>query len=492
MGAAESFISILEQINDVNVSSGSYYAEDSISPNELELRISVDGCGNIALPLSSDTIQKMLAATEPAKFGLRDQTLYDKDVRDTNEISAEKINISYNVNKFSSILDNIRNKLGLSEDIYLTPHLHNILIYSKGQFFAQHQDTEKLNGMLATLVMVLPSPHIGGALKIQHYGEEVECKSENINSANIKFIAFYSDCQHELEKVLDGYRVVVTFNLVAESRAGIAEKEIDAITMHKAALKEVMLNTLKEYEAYSYAPIPFITYLLNHQYTKHGLSWSLLRGADQLRAELIKRAAKDADCEVLLALIEAREIWSADGGYDYGDSNEDAEPQDLIDTEINVVHVIDINSKVVQYDQYIREKAVCYHLPNEEFKPFETEYEGYMGNYGNTVDYWYHRAAIIIYKKSDSFALSFLNDPNTVIQALLNESSAAAIKLQLEKLWLHWSKHQHKLIDLRLLLELAILVNDHSVAETILQHCSSASMLNGANDLICKLFSHYG
>lgn len=490
MGADKRFISILEKINDEDVHSGSYYAEYSLDPRELELSISINGCGNITLPISADTVEKMLTVTEPAKFGLRDQTLYDKDVRDTNEISANKISISYNDTKFASILDNIRDKLGLSEDVCLKPYLHNILVYSKGQFFVEHQDTEKLNGMLATLVIVLPSPHIGGALKIKHYGEEVECKSENINATDIKFIAFYSDCQHEVERIVDGYRVVATYNLIAESSAKIAEREMNVIKMHQATLKEAMLDTLKEYDAYSYAPIPCITYLLNHQYTKHGISWSLLRGADKLRVELIKKAAEDEECEVLLALLETRETWTTDGGYDYDDSNKDPEPEDLVDSEIDVVHAIDINSKIVKYDQSIREKAVCYHLPNEEFKPFETEYEGYMGNYGNTVDYWYHRAAVIIWKKSDNFALSFLNDPNSVIKSLL-EVRGADIKTQLEKLWLHWSERQCTLIDLKLLLELAISVDDSSVAERILQYCSNISILRGANDLICKLFQHY-
>lgn len=491
MSVDEKFIKTLEQINDVDVKNGSYYAEGIINPKQLELCISVNGCGNISLPLSGDTIKKMLAATEPAKFGLRDQTLYDKNIRDTNEISADKINISYNANKFSSILDSIRNELGLSQDISLTPHLHNILVYSKGQFFAQHQDTEKLDGMLATLVMVLPSPHIGGALKIKHYGEEVECKSENINNADIKFIAFYSDCQHEVKEILDGHRVVVTYNLVAESKVSLTEKKIGVDTAHKEALKEAMLNALMEHEVCSYASIPSITYLLNHQYTKHGLSWNLLRGADKLRVELIKMAAQEAKCDVLLALIETRETWTTEGDYYYGADNDGAEPEDLVDSEIIVVHAIDINSKVVVYNQSISEKTLCYHLPNDEFEPFDTEYEGYMGNYGNTVDYWYHRAAVIIYRKSDSFVMNFLNDSNSSMKSLLDESKLDR-KIQLEKLWPYWSDYRHELINLGLLLELAIIVDDSSIAEKILQHCSSASILKDVNQLICKLFAHYG
>lgn len=113
----------------------------------------------------------------------------------------------------------------------LKAELHNILIYSKGQFFAQHQDTEKLDKMIATLVMVLPSPHIGGALVVEHYGNSKQFKSENINNDDIKLFAFYSDCRHEVTKILDGYRVVVTYNLTVNSC--ITSKDADKIEIAK-------------------------------------------------------------------------------------------------------------------------------------------------------------------------------------------------------------------------------------------------------------------
>lgn len=60
------------------------------------------------------------------------------------------------------MLNYMREQLGLAEDTILRPHLHNLLIYGPGQFFKPHQDSEKLDGMVATLVIILPSPHIGG------------------------------------------------------------------------------------------------------------------------------------------------------------------------------------------------------------------------------------------------------------------------------------------------------------------------------------------
>ena len=36
--------------------------------------------------------------------------------------------------------------------------------------------------------------------------------------------------------------------------------------------------------------------------------------------------------------------------------------------------------------------------------PYQSEYEGYMGNYGNTLDRWYRRAAVVMWPLDRAFA----------------------------------------------------------------------------------------
>lgn len=50
----------------------------------------------------------------------------------------------------------------------MTAHLYKLLVYEKGGFFLPHRDGEKLDRMVATLVIVLPSIHEGGALILSH------------------------------------------------------------------------------------------------------------------------------------------------------------------------------------------------------------------------------------------------------------------------------------------------------------------------------------
>jgi 2OG-Fe(II) oxygenase superfamily len=50
----------------------------------------------------------------------------------------------------------------------VTATLYNLLIYDKGSFFVSHRDTEKAPGMIATLVLTLPSQPEGGELVVRH------------------------------------------------------------------------------------------------------------------------------------------------------------------------------------------------------------------------------------------------------------------------------------------------------------------------------------
>lgn len=61
----------------------------------------------------------------------------------------------------------VRNDLGLG-DLKLKAHLYKLLVYEKGSFFLPHKDGEKLDGMVATLVVALPAIHAGGELVVSH------------------------------------------------------------------------------------------------------------------------------------------------------------------------------------------------------------------------------------------------------------------------------------------------------------------------------------
>ena len=117
------------------------------------------------------------------------------------------------------MLDRIRRDLGLAAGCRLKAALHNLLIYGPGQFFLAHQDSEKTDHMIGTLVVILPSDFTGGAIVVEHQDQRVSFRG---SGGQLTFIAFYADCHHEVRPVKDGYRVVLTYNLLVDGETSTA------------------------------------------------------------------------------------------------------------------------------------------------------------------------------------------------------------------------------------------------------------------------------
>jgi hypothetical protein len=48
---------------------------------------------------------------------------------------------------------------------------------------------------------------------------------------------------------------------------------------------------------------------------------------------------------------------------------------------------------------------LCASTPSGDLDPYSSEYEGYMGNWGNTLDRWYHRGAVVVWPRSRAFVV---------------------------------------------------------------------------------------
>ena len=86
---------------------------------------------------------------------------------------------------------------------------------------------------------------------------------------------------------------------------------------------------------------------------------------------------------------------------------------------------------------------VCAATPTRSMTPYETEYEGYMGNYGNTLDGWYRRATVVVWPKEKSFAARAEAVPAWALRTLLDRIDAGdlvgarADAASLEPYWRH-------------------------------------------------------
>jgi hypothetical protein len=377
------------------------------------LQLEVSGVGPVRLPVRAPLAKKLIAVARPAMFGRGEETLTDDGVRDTWELTPEQITLGGPgwTALLDGALEHFRDELGLPRNALLRAEPHAMLVYGKGQFFLPHQDSEKHDEMVGTLVVSLPSAHTGGELVIDHAGESTTYRA---SKEELTLVAFYSDCRHEVRPVRSGYRVTLTFNLLASTAtsapgAGPVTELAHCLTEHFTT------SATPRYGRRDLDPPNRLVFLLDHEYTQRGLTWSRLKGADAERAVLVRAAAERAGCETVLALAEVKETWDvqpADGyrwddDYDEGEDEDPDDNQltDLIDDEITLSWWTSLDGASGEpISLHVADHEVCAVTPSAALEPYQSEYEGYMGNYGNTMDRWYRRAAVVVWPRDRAFA----------------------------------------------------------------------------------------
>ena len=70
---------------------------------------------------------------------------------------------------------------------------------------------------------------------------------------------------------------------------------------------------------------------------------------------------------------------------------------------------------------------VCASTPTDDLTPYSSEYEGYMGNWGNTLDRWYHRAAVIVWPREQAFANRAETSPAWALDEIAAMASAGDV-----------------------------------------------------------------
>ena len=374
----------LARVLDGSQPPGAFSAQLSVPARDV--RLTVAGAGPISFPVRAPQAKRMIASARPARFGRGERTLTDLSVRDTWEITPDQVTLTGL--DWDGILAEVRDGLGLPARARLRAEPHALLVYGKGQFFVPHQDSEKDDTMIGTLVISLPSSHTGGELVVEHNGKIVACQA---SPTEVSVAAFYADCRHEVKPVKTGYRVTLTCNLLLEADpAG----EVPAEPSAEAAryLTEHFTTRGSRWRGDDREPPNRLVYLLDHEYTQRGLSWDRLKGADAERAALLRAAAEDAGCEAVLALTEIKETWDTEPGR----RGRGVDLTYIITSELTLSWWTGVPGGE-PISLYVPDEQVCASTPSADLKPHDSEYTGYMGNYGNTMDRWYRRAAVVVW-----------------------------------------------------------------------------------------------
>ena len=139
--------------------------------------------------------------------------MVDRDVRRTWQVDSAKVRIGgrHWEKTLAELVADVALGLGVSGPV--AADFYKLLVYDAGSFFVDHRDTEKVPGMFATMVLVLPSAHGGGELVVRHAGREVTLDLHPEDPSEIGFAAFYADCVHEVRPVTTGFRLTLVYNL---------------------------------------------------------------------------------------------------------------------------------------------------------------------------------------------------------------------------------------------------------------------------------------
>jgi hypothetical protein len=243
------------------------------------------------------------------------------------------------------------------------------------------------------------------------------------------------------------------------------------------------------------------------------MSWNRLKGADTQRAALLRAAADQADCEAVLALAEVKETWdccrSEDQWDDYGYYGEDEddyggdrdpdgyELTDLIDSEITLGWWTSPSGRGGEpISLHVPDSEVCATTPSVELKPYQSEYEGYMGNYGNTMDRWYRRAAVVVWPRERAFAACAGASASWALHELRARihagdlTGARAAAESLAPFWVSTAKAKPPLLESAL--DVATSLDEPSAAALLLHPFRIESLAPEHATAVADLVARYG
>lgn len=398
---------LLQTLNQIE-GSGSFVV--SGTKDFMPLGLAIKGVNEISFPITTAQIEKMIKVAHKAPFGKGSQTIVDTNVRSAWEIDAKNISfLNKNWDKFlDTLLTETKAGLGLEKQT-ISANLYKLLIYETGDFFLPHKDSEKEAGMFGTLIIGLPSRHSGGSLFVRFNGEEeIIDFSDAENDYKLPFTAFFADCEHEIKPITSGHRVCLVYNLV--------QKQNGKMQIRHATNQEA-INDLAQILSRSEAQFPFAV-LLGHQYTPANFSMEALKLNDYPRAEALMQAAEKAGFYAKLGLMtsykmgdleipynrNSRRRYRSYDEYDDDDTGNGVMGSEIYEESISIKHwAVDGLPPLSEIE--LDEDDIITDIEIGEGEPMEKAAEGYTGNAGMTIEYWYHYGAIVLWRKSDHFGI---------------------------------------------------------------------------------------
>jgi hypothetical protein len=351
----------------------------------------------------------------------------DRDVRRTWQIDPHGVRIGgrHWEKTLADLVADTARSLGVGEPV--AADFYKLLVYDAGSHFVDHRDTEKVPGMFATLVIVLPSDHSGGELVVRHLGREVVLDLHPKDPSEVGVAAFYADCVHQVRPIIAGCRLTLVYNL------RFLDKRRPPEAPDYREVEGRVAELLRGWESAEDAPDKLIL-PLEHAYTPAELSFGTLKGADAGAASVLIKAAAAADCDLHLVLVSIEESGSAEFSGYYDRRRRDRDEED--DAEFEVVEVVNQSLVLSEWRRPdggeagfqgfpFEETELCPPDAFEDLTPDEQHFHEATGNEGASFERTYRRAGLVLWPRARRLAV-------------LNQSGLGATLPHLEDLTRRW------------------------------------------------------
>lgn len=378
----------------------------------------VKDVGYISLPVQDEQAQKIIEVAKKAPYGLGSETLIDETVRKTWQLEPYQISIK-NENFLigvENVVTAVKKHLGCDNKA-VRANLYKLLFYEKGGHFKPHRDTQKENGMFATMIIQLPSQFEGGKLTIRHAGKEKVVDFDGEESIFCcKYAALYCDCEHEVSEITSGYRIALVYSLCWSEATNPPSADTGAAIIQKIAehIEEVFEDEDRN----------LFLWFFYHKYTIDELSRNginALKGADEAvaRALFLANETLPEEDQLEFHIVKVTREVDYEGSLDEHGSGKfeirnevDAEERIKIDTW----YKFDgserrLGSVDFDIDNDVLNLACPTDMTKKEYmkqiwgEAYDTEYEGPTGNTGASQTYWYKTYAIVAWPKAESISV---------------------------------------------------------------------------------------
>ena len=395
--------------------------------------VTVHGVGRLGLPLCEAQGKQLYSSGAPAPHGLGQKTLLDPKVRSAKQYEAADITLA---KPWAAVLQIIVKQactgLGIEVEGGTTvrAELHKLLVYEKGDHFLTHRDSEKGPGMFGSLLIALPSAHQGGVLTVRHGPGTVAIDFGGKSSVDeLRWAAFFADCAHELAPIAEGRRVVLAYNLFSGHVVGKGSKgvsDICAPAIPSAAPAALLSAAVKRWQKSGENP-PYLMLPLEHRYTEANLNFETLKRHDKDVVNILEGCRELEVHLVLVRLHVSGDVENDD--YDRGrhkrsrwcaydeDSDDDDDGEGKViseehERETNIAVWVHGENSTVELEKFVDLEDETVLLSDDplfdedgDVSADEREYEGFMGNYGPSLQLTYYKAAAVFFPRIHALPL---------------------------------------------------------------------------------------